>query len=438
MNQIIQVEHISFILVFLEGVVSFFSPCVLPILPIYFGFLSGQDQEGSFSGRKKFFNILFFALGIVLSFFLLGLAFTTVGQFFNRNKTLFSRIGGMIIILLGLYQIGFYKSNFLNRERRLPTLWGNKEIGPIVALVMGFTFSFAWTPCVGPMLSSVLIMASGAKTALTGRLLVGVYAVGFMIPFLLLGLFTQRIMNFFEKKAHLSVWIPKVGGVLLIIMGISVFTGWLNSVTGYLNTASIPSTSAVTDQAPKAPLESDEESAQKEVLSKQKEGVEQNLSQEESATEEEFFAPEFRAQDQNGVTHRLEDYKGKIIFLNFWASWCGPCQMEMPDVQALYEEYGENKGDVIILGVTNPKNSSYRNSSDVEEEELKKFIRDGGYTFPSILNASGDMFNNYQISAFPTTFIIDGDGKPVGYAQGMLTKDIMKNAIEDARSAKNN
>lgn len=438
MNQIIQVEHISFLLVFLEGVVSFFSPCVLPILPIYFGFLSGQDQEGSSAKGKKFFNILFFALGIVLSFFLLGLAFTTVGQFFNRNKTLFSRIGGIVIILLGLYQIGFYKSDFLNRERRLPALWGNKEIGPIVALVMGFTFSFAWTPCVGPMLSSVLIMASGAKTALTGRLLVGVYAVGFMIPFLLLGLFTQRIMNFFEKKAHLSVWIPKVGGVLLIVMGISVFTGWLNSVTGYLNAASIPPSAEVTQQAAEVPSQTDTEPEQKDVSSQEEQKAGQNPSQEESATEEEFFAPEFRAQDQNGVTHSLEDYKGKIIFLNFWASWCGPCQMEMPDVQALYEEYGENKGDVIILGVTNPKNKEHSNSSDIEEGELKKFIKDGGYTFPSILNASGDMFNNYQISAFPTTFIIDGDGKPVGYAQGMLTKDIMKNAIEDARSAKNN
>lgn len=442
LNQLIQVEHISFVLVFFEGVLSFFSPCVLPILPIYFGFLSGQEEDGSSRKEKKFLNILFFALGIALSFFLLGLAFTTVGQFFNRNKTLFSRIGGIIIILLGLYQIGFYKSDFLNRERRLPALWSNKEVGPVVALVMGFTFSFAWTPCVGPMLSSVLIMASGAKTALTGRLLVGVYAIGFMIPFLLLGLFTQKIMAFFEKKAHLSSWIPKAGGVLLLIMGISVFTGWLNSVTGYLNDVTLSPSTEVTDTV-KEEAEKGEEDQVKEAPPTDKKNEETQKSnsaneKKESESSDEFIAPVFEGKDQNGFTHRLEDYKGKVIFLNFWASWCGPCKMEMPDVQSLYEEYGENKGDVIVLGVTNPKNKQYSNSSDVEEEELKKFIKDGGYTFPTILNASGDIFADYEISAFPTTFIIDREGKLVGYAQGMLTKEIMKNAVEDAINQKNN
>lgn len=439
LNQVIQVEHISFVLVFLEGIISFFSPCVLPILPIYFGMMAGQDVRDNKSKPKL--NMLFFGLGIVLSFFLLAVAFTMVGQFFNEKKMLFSRIGGIIIILLGLYQVGFYKSNFLNKERRLPVIGGDREIGPLVALVMGFTFSFAWTPCVGPMLSSVLIMASGAKTAVTGNLLVAVYALGFMIPFFLFGIFTQKIMGWLEKNQAMSRWIPKVGGVILILMGISVFTGWMNSVTGYLSKTPAPS---IVTQEPQERSETETPATEQEQQPESATNTEWGSGAQEQGAEvqegasEEYVAPEFSGTDQYGTVHNLADYKGKVILLNFWASWCGPCRREMPDVEALYHEYGENKGDVIILGVTNPKNEQNPNSSDIDEEKLKAFLQEGDFAFPSIFNASGDIFEAYGISAFPTTFIIDGNGTLVGYAQGMLTKEIMQSAIEDARAAKKN
>lgn len=237
MNQVINVEHFNFLLVFLEGVVSFFSPCILPILPIYLGYLAGQSEKDV--KKNKIVNMLFFGVGIALSFFILGMAFTGIGKFFDTNKAMFSRIGGVIVLLLGLYQIGFYQSDFLNRERRIKPLWGTGKVGPLVALLMGFTFSFAWTPCVGPMLSSVLIMASGAKTALLGKVLVGVYAVGFLIPFVVFGIFTDFIMNFVEKKTRLFQWIPKLGGVLLIVMGLIIFTGKFNSITGYWSSMSV-------------------------------------------------------------------------------------------------------------------------------------------------------------------------------------------------------
>ncbi len=427
MNQIIGVEHVSFLLVFLEGVLSFFSPCVLPILPIYLGFLAGQSEEEDLSDdilrrkllSRKVMNILFFGLGISLSFFVLGLAFTSAGQFFSGNKMLFSRIGGIIIILLGLYQIGFYKSNFLNRERRLPVFWQMKKASPFVALLAGFTFSFAWTPCVGPMLSSVLIMASGAKTALAGRMLVLLYGLGFLIPFVLFGIFTTKIMSFFEQKSKWASFIPKIGGVLLIIMGISVFTGYLNGITGYLN--------APSQQGGKEKEISEQEAKEPYADSKDKE-----QASDQNASSDEMAAPIFSGTDQNGVVHRLEDYEGKVIFLNFWATWCGPCNAEIPDVQELYEDYGENKGDVIVLGVVNPRNADNPHASDIGEQELRDFIQNGGYRFPSIFDASGDLFSDYQISAFPTTFIIDKNGNITGYAQGALTKDIMVNAVEDA------
>lgn len=420
MNQVISVEHFNFLLVFLEGVLSFFSPCILPILPIYLGYLAGQSEKDA--KKNKIINMLFFGLGIALSFFILGIAFTGLGKFFDRNKAIFSRIGGVIILLLGLYQIGFYKSDFLNRERRIKPLWSTGKVGPLVALLMGFTFSFAWTPCVGPMLSSVLIMASGAKTALLGKVLVGVYAIGFLIPFLLFGIFTDIIMNFVEKRTRIFQWIPKLGGLLLIIMGLIIFTGRFNSITGYWSSvAGQESQQTVTE----------EQAKQTEQKTDEKEKSEQN----QDANQEADTIPgwNFEEKDQNGTVHTLEQYRGKVVLLNFWASWCGPCNAELPDIEELYQEYGQNEKDVIILGVTNPKTEQFLQSADVNEDELKEFMARKSLQFPTMMNSSGSIFGDYQVSAFPTTFIVDKEGNIAGYSQGALPKDVLKDAIEKLR-----
>ena len=203
---LVAANSVSFILVFIEGILSFFSPCVIPLIPVYMGYLAGSGKRTNENGtiiyqrKKVFINTLFFVLGISFTFFILGISFTAIGSFFNTNKTLFTRIGGILIILLGLFQIGFFNLNFLQKERKFHLKIADRKMTPIFALILGFTFSFAWTPCVGPALSSVLIMASGASTAFLGNLLVLVYALGFLIPFLILGLFTGSVLNFLKKK----------------------------------------------------------------------------------------------------------------------------------------------------------------------------------------------------------------------------------------------
>ncbi|MDF2952380.1 MAG: cytochrome biosis protein transrane region family, partial [Anaerocolumna sp.] len=244
MEAIITSGHVSFILVFLEGIISFFSPCVIPLIPVYMGYLAGNaNQMGNdgiitYERKKVFIHTLFFVLGISFAFFILGMSFTALGSFFYQNKMLFTRIGGILIILLGLFQIGFFEISFLQRERKIPIKLGDKKVNPLMALVMGFTFSFAWTPCVGPALSSVLIMASGAKTALTGNMLVFVYALGFVLPFLILGLFTTQVLEFIKNNRKFIKYTIKAGGIILIIMGIMTFTGWMNGVSSYLNSIS--------------------------------------------------------------------------------------------------------------------------------------------------------------------------------------------------------
>lgn len=131
-------------------------------------------------------------------------------------------------------------------------------------------------------------------------------------------------------------------------------------------------------------------------------------------------APDFNLKDQYGVVHSLENYKGKVIFLNFWATWCPPCKKEMPDIENIYKESGENKKDVVILGVNSEK-----------ENEVKKFLKDKGYTFPTLIDENSEVMRKYFIQAFPTSFVIDKEGNVYGYVMGGLTKEQIKQVIEE-------
>ena len=143
--------------VFIQGLVSFFSPCVLPLIPLYIGYLSGgtgkrgEDGRMHYERRKVMLHTLCFVIGVSFAFFLLGLGF------FKSSQLLIARVGGILVVLFGFYQLGFFgKSGAMGKEHRLPFKLDMLAMSPITALIMGFTFSFAWTPCVGPALASVL------------------------------------------------------------------------------------------------------------------------------------------------------------------------------------------------------------------------------------------------------------------------------------------
>lgn len=233
-------ENISLLLVFSEGLLSFFAPCVLPLIPVYIGYLAGNgkivNEDGTiiYDRKRVFVNTLFFVIGISITFFILGLSFSTLGIFFNKNKILFSRIGGLMIIILGLMQMGVFNLKLLSNEKRFYVDINKYKMNPIVAFIMGFTFSFAWTPCVGPALSSVLILASNTNSAAVGNLYVLIYSLGFIIPFLILGLFTTQALNFFKKNRNLMKYTVKIGGIILIIIGIMTFTGAFSNITKIL------------------------------------------------------------------------------------------------------------------------------------------------------------------------------------------------------------
>ena len=393
-----EVGLLFYSLTFLGGFLSFFSPCVIPIIPIYFSFLAGNGKKSdcygniSYNQKKVFFNTLFFIFGISTSFFILGVSFTTIGDLAFSQKDIISKIGGVIIIILGLFQLGIIKLNPLYKEKRIA--YSDKKITPFVAFVTGFTFSFAWTPCVGPILSSVLILAASLKDNNIGNLLIFIYSLGFVIPFLLIGLFTTTLLNFFKSKQSFLKYTVKITGGFLIIIGVLTFFEYTNQLSNYF----LPST-------PNNSITNNTET----ILNKDS----------------------YRLLDQYGNEHILSDYKGKIVFLNFWATWCPPCKEEMPNIEELYNELGENKNDVIILGITNPVTEENPNGQDKNIDEIKYFLQENNYSFPTVFDKTGIYFDNFKIRAFPTTYIIGKDGEIKTAIPGAMTKQQMLKLIND-------
>lgn len=428
------------ITVFIQGLLSFFSPCVLPLVPLYISYLAGGaktvDENGrvTYPRRRVMVNTLFFVLGISFTFFVLGFGFSALGRFFSNNRTWFARISGIIMVLFGLYQLGALgHSGTIEREHRLPFNLSRFTMNPVIALLLGFTFSFAWTPCVGPTLGSVLLMVSSAGQKTHGLWLIGVYTLGFVIPFLAVGLFTGSVLDFFRNHQSVVRYTVKIGGALLILMGLMTFTGYMNGITSYLSSfggGNAPKTEQTAPQTPGKESEPADESTA--AVPETTQSAAETTAQETTAAEEPDVLPafDFTLTDQYGNTHTLSDYKGKTVFLNFWATWCPPCKREMPEIQALYERYGENEGDLIVLGIANPKTDEHPNNSDETQDVVEKFLEDNGYSFPVVMDVTGDTFSQYMISAFPTTFMIDKDGNVFGYASGALSGDMMESIVQ--------
>lgn len=438
--------NISAALVFLAGLLSFFSPCVIPLIPLYVGYLAGgartTDEEGNVQYRRPtvLLHTLFFILGISAAFFLLGAAFTTLGSALDSHRYLLLRVGAVLIIFFGIWMLLPNKGAAAQTEKRfkMPQF---KKMNPLVALAMGFLFSFAWTPCVGPILSSVLIMAANATTTGTAFFLIGVYTLGFVIPFLLLGLFTGTVLNWLKKHSNALQWTVKAGGVLLIVIGLTMLTGVFNSLTSPLSRFTGPDlgiSKSVDQKAEKeegqTPKKQDKEApannaAANKSQQHQQSGGQATSTQAESDKKPRTPAPAFTLVDQNGVTHTLDEYRGKFVVLNFWTTWCTYCKVELPELQNLYTEYGKNEGDVVFLTVANPSTPEQRNS-DGSEEQVVEFAKHMGLTLPILMDKTSETSFAYRIRSFPTTYFIAKDGTLAGYTPGAVPMAMMKNIIE--------
>ena len=428
--------QISAVTVFIQGLLSFFSPCVLPLLPLYMSYLAAgtavKDENGVMRYDRKtvMLHTLMFVIGISAAFFILGLGMSTLGRLFGSHRQLIAGIGGIAVILFGLYQLGVFGNiGFLDRERKLGSGIKPSAMSPLTALLLGFFFSFSWTPCIGPVLSGVLLMAASASgdSAAAGFLLIAVYTAGFVIPFLLVGLFTSSLLEMFRKHRDIVRYTVKIGGVLLILMGVMMLSGQMGRVSSYLSQFGAVSADSGTMQQTTAEDVSKEE-ARTEAANDGSAKADENSSPSEKV----YPAIDFDLVDQYGNRQQLSSYKGKVVFLNFWATWCPPCRAEMPDIQKLYEYYEDHpEENVVILGVAEPGNGQ-----EQSEEGVRKFLEDNGYSYPVAFDTEGRTFMNYAIMSIPTTYMIDENGNMFGYVSGSMSAETMRSIIEQTKSGK--
>ena len=232
-------EGLSIPVAFVAGVVSFLSPCVLPLVPGYISMLSGATMEELKSGAvpgmvgKIFRNSLAFVAGFSLVFIVLGASATAVGTFLQSQRTIFNIVAGIIIIVFGLHLTGLIKIPLLYRDTRLNAAQPRR--GLLGSFILGFAFAFGWTPCIGPILTGILALAATGDTVFQGMFLLATYSAGLAIPFLLTGLGLTQFMKFYTGfRKHLQV-VEVASGVLLIAIGVLVALNKFTMLSGYLS-----------------------------------------------------------------------------------------------------------------------------------------------------------------------------------------------------------
>ena len=358
----------SLLALFLEGLLSFLSPCVLPLVPLYMSYLTSENNDEE-KNNNVFLLTAFFVLGVSVIFLILALSLNKLKPFIENYSEVISIVGGTIIIIFGLHECGLINISCLNFEKRININLDNVKVAYLRAFILGFLFSFSWSPCIGPMLSSAVLIAAGETY---GALYILVYALGLILPFLLTGLFTSTILNFLKNKRKILKYVTVISGLILIFYGIyMIYDG------------------------------------SKEIVSL-KNNVKTQSEEDNSA-----YVPDYDFYDQNGNVINLANYKDKYIMLNFIATWCGYCINEIPE----YKSFSEYDEDIVCLYVMSSL------SSGVSEEEINKFIEDNNIEVPVIIDFENVLYNRCSISAFPTLYIIDKEGRYYSYIVGALDYD---------------
>ncbi len=378
----------SYIGVFIEGLASFMSPCILPLIPLYMAYIAGTDTGDGNNVKRRiriFITTFFFTLGISTVYFILAIASDVIRDVITDISDIVMIIGGIIMIVIALYQLGIIDIKAFNKEYSFRDKFDTSGMNFLKAFLLGFVFSFAWTPCIGPMMANVLILASTSE-AIVGNLLILFYALGFTIPFLLLGIFYDLALSFIKKHQGIIIKISKVAAVIIILFG--VYMVYDASVNIY-----------------------DTKVAYEKLLASSRN------TQEDTSSQDTVSMYEFELYDQYGNVHTLSDYEGKYVALNFVASWCTYCISEIDDYKAFADSLDED--EVVALYVMSDNVNSQR--SDMTTDE---FIEEYGIEVP-VLHDDDTMFNYLGISSFPTIAYIGPDGTYIGYQSGALDSDTM-------------
>lgn len=229
-------SNISLILAFSAGLISFLSPCVLPLVPAYISYITGTTIEEIITKKSKlfvFYRSIGFVIGFSIIFIVMGASITSLGNVFIRNQFIFRKIAGILIFIFGLHTTGIFKIKLFYYEKKFLSFKSTK--GTFGAVLMGMAFAAGWTPCVGPILSSILVYASSLETINKGIILLIAYSLGLAIPFVLTALAIESLSTRLKKLNKYLELISILSGILMIIMGILIFTNKMGLLSQYFN-----------------------------------------------------------------------------------------------------------------------------------------------------------------------------------------------------------
>lgn len=365
----------------LAGFLSFASPCVLPIVPGYLTFITGlsfeQLTERRGSSRLAVSALLKsapFVCGFSLVFIGLGASASAVSGLLRANLGILQSIAGLGIMVLGLHLAGLLPIPALLRERRFQH--AGTEPGMIRAFVAGVFFAFGWTPCVGPILAGILTISATTETLGQGVLLLAVYSLGLGIPFMLSAAFLNGFLSVFQRmKGHLRQ--VEVGaGLLLVGVGLLVFTdklAWVSARLSFLN--------------PEA------------LLVRESAGLDAPVGSAAAPGATPGYGDyDFTLTSIDGDRVRLSDYAGKVVLVNFWATWCAPCIIETPALVRLYHKYKRHGFSVIGVALQS------------EDDGVRDFVRRFDIPYAVARDTSDEIGLRYQVFALPSSFLFAGDG----------------------------
>ena len=220
-------------LAFTAGLLSFLSPCVLPLIPSYVTFVTGVSLDDvDRVKRSALVHALLFVLGFTIIFLLLGATATLLGRALLVHRIWISRIGGVLIVLFGLYMMGVLNVGFFARERRVHL--SNKPLGYLGSVVVGLAFGAGWTPCIGPILGTILVFTSTSADFGRGMSLLGAYSLGLAVPFVLAAVAMQHFLEFFTRYRSKMMVVTRVSGAIMVVLGILLITNYFTILASYL------------------------------------------------------------------------------------------------------------------------------------------------------------------------------------------------------------
>ena len=390
---------------FLEGLLSFFSPCVLPLVPLYIGYLTAGREEGEErKPLRTFLLTVCFVLGICTVFLIAALGSSALRLFFQHHTLQFQLAGGFLLLLFGMMMLGVIRVPFLEKDYRIPGVKPGKS-SPLQAYLLGFFFSFAWSPCIGPLLASAMVASASASSAAQGSLYILAYGLGFVIPFLITGLFTDTILAWLKKHAGIVKWTGIIGGAVVACMGIYMLFQANHSIL------------ALQRQAAAEPVVVSNEPAADNTASAESETA--AIAEDDGASDSQKY--DFALKDKDGTEHRLTDYNGKPVLLNFFGTWCGYCNEELPSLQRIHDE-----GRVQVVLIAAP---GFNGEGDIDYVE--QYMKEAGYSLPILYDSDFQVSGMYGISSYPTTFIIKSDGNFLGYMPGYMPDEMLDEVIAE-------